>query len=178
MELTLLHADMAGDQIKENLFSWAIANHKSECVAVVYASTASKAKKNAIELSKSHSLYIQWAAEREAEAITGGNDKNLKKTHSLLKLAYDQLKEDNNKLAKDNNMLMSKLSNCEHKYVFLRDDSYYTQTRYTNSYFLKEVFFCEKCLTEKIREQTAYDVSIYNDQPDWAINITKCTQKA
>lgn len=62
---------------------------------------------------------------------------------------------------------------CAHKFVQLRTESWYDATRYTNSYYLVDYYFCEKCLEEKKVEKSAIDVSIYKDAPDWAINITR-----
>lgn len=66
---------------------------------------------------------------------------------------------------------------CDHRFLHLRTESYYKPERYTNSYFLTDYFFCERCLEEKEVKKVAYDVSIYSDTPDWALGITRKVSK-
>lgn len=62
---------------------------------------------------------------------------------------------------------------CSHKFVHLRTESWYNKNRYTNSFFMTDYFFCEKCLQERKVEKVELDVSIYKDAPEWTIGITR-----
>lgn len=62
---------------------------------------------------------------------------------------------------------------CKHKYIHLRTESYYIAYRNSDTYYLTDYFFCEKCLhEEKVIKRES--VNHYNEKkPDWAMGITK-----
>ena len=60
--------------------------------------------------------------------------------------------------------------NCKHKFVHLKTESWLNKLRYTNSYYMIEYFFCEKCLEEKLVKKEE-SCSIYKDAPEWTIGI-------
>lgn len=69
------------------------------------------------------------------------------------------------------------MENCEHKFVYLRSESYWQycgRNRNSRDYYHADYYFCEKCLEEKKLEKrySCYDSEIYN-APEWAKVITK-----
>lgn len=140
IELMLLHPDMAGDQLSNNLFSWSIVNDKSENVATVYGTSIKNAKENATELANYHGRYIYLAAKAEAE----------------------QANDDFGK--------------CIHKFVFRETKRWYVRNRNWSTYHAKDIYFCEKCLEEKITNERDHEqnYSIISDVlPDWAVGMDR-----
>lgn len=71
--------------------------------------------------------------------------------------------------------MMSNEGKCDHKFVHLRNESYYrSASRYSWQYVSVDYFFCEKCLeeTEKKKDVTVGDYELHK-LPDWAKVITK-----
>jgi hypothetical protein len=65
------------------------------------------------------------------------------------------------------------MSECEHKYVFARNDSFwYTNGRYAKVFVSLDYFFCEKCLNEEMKRKQA-NVGDHETPPDWARTTTK-----
>jgi hypothetical protein len=67
---------------------------------------------------------------------------------------------------------------CDHKYVFLSNDSFYRENgRYAYLYTSINYFFCEKCLAEKpIKKEVNIQDYMRDAIPDWARSITKKVQ--
>jgi hypothetical protein len=64
-------------------------------------------------------------------------------------------------------------SNCEHKYVFMRNEQFYQENgRYSNIYTSIDYFFCEKCLDEQSRKKVHHSSDLHNT-PEWAKLINK-----
>jgi hypothetical protein len=61
---------------------------------------------------------------------------------------------------------------CRHRFVFLRNESWYEKHRYCSYYYSIDFFFCEKCLEEKTTKKESGSVGIYEQEPDWALSIT------
>jgi hypothetical protein len=63
---------------------------------------------------------------------------------------------------------------CEHKFVFIRNHSYYTWiSRYTLKYVSVDYFFCEKCLEyHEIKKEAQVSDSQKDILPEWARLIT------
>ena len=67
------------------------------------------------------------------------------------------------------------MSNCKHKWIYFRSDSYWKSSgRNTREYYHADYFFCEKCTEEKVVEKrhSCYDSDVWN-APEWAKTITK-----
>lgn len=65
------------------------------------------------------------------------------------------------------------MDNCEHKFVHIRNDSYYRSTsRYSWEYACIDYYFCEKCLEEKeIKKNVRVNDHELDKLPDWAKTI-------
>lgn len=64
------------------------------------------------------------------------------------------------------------MEKCEHKYVFLKNESFYKAYRNSDTYYSSDYFFCEKCLHEE-KKTKSESVNHYNGiKPDWSIGIT------
>lgn len=63
----------------------------------------------------------------------------------------------------------------EHKFVFIRNESYYTWvSRYSLQYVSIDYFFCEKCLQyEQVKKEATVSNSMADQLPDWAKGITR-----
>jgi hypothetical protein len=64
-------------------------------------------------------------------------------------------------------------TNCKHKYVFLRNDSFKRDNgRYAMIYTSIDYYFCEKCLMQR-EVKTEQSFGDYEEKPDWAKLITR-----
>lgn len=63
--------------------------------------------------------------------------------------------------------------NCEHKFVHLRNDSYYrSASRYSWEYVCIDYYFCEKCLEEKeVKKDVRLGDYELDRLPDWTKTI-------
>lgn len=64
---------------------------------------------------------------------------------------------------------------CDHKFVFLRNESFYRENgRYCNTYICIDYFFCEKCLKEEVKKKQV-DINEGDNykMPDWAKTINR-----
>lgn len=66
------------------------------------------------------------------------------------------------------------MEDCEHKFIFLRNQSFYrAASRYSWEYVSIDTFFCEKCMFHK---ENKMDVTLGDHElhklPDWAQTIT------
>jgi hypothetical protein len=64
---------------------------------------------------------------------------------------------------------------CSHKYVFMRNDSFYRSNgRYSYLYTSINYYFCEKCLDEKeTKQEESFGDHQRHNLPDWAKSISK-----
>lgn len=63
---------------------------------------------------------------------------------------------------------------CEHKFIFLRNYSYYTWvSRYSIKYVCIDTFYCEKCSHAKdVKKEVTVSDTMRDTLPDWAKVIT------